>query len=102
MELYDSTESVKLFLRGPLVGKSTYPNHGERVVVGQHLMQAASDVFLGWTHGRGGDRFYVQQLRGYENQIASRVVQSIRHVGLRHTLRLGRWLVLTPAPAIPR
>lgn len=46
-----------------LVGKSTYPNHGERVVVGQHLMQAASDVFLGWTHGRAGRNFYVRQLR---------------------------------------
>ena len=42
---------------GPLVlvtylGRSTYPNHGQRVVVGQHLMQAASDIFLGWMHGR--------------------------------------------------
>jgi uncharacterized protein (DUF2252 family) len=45
-----------------LVGKSTYGHHGERVVVGQHLMQAASDVFLGWTHGRAGRHFYVRQL----------------------------------------
>jgi len=33
------------------------------VVVGQHLMQAASDVFLGWTQGQGGRHFYVRQLR---------------------------------------
>ena len=46
-----------------LVGKSTYAHHGQRVVVGQHLMQAASDVFLGWTEGRGGRHFYVRQLR---------------------------------------
>jgi len=46
-----------------LVGKSTYPHHGERVVVGQHLMQAASDLFLGWTQGRAGRNFYVRQLR---------------------------------------
>ena len=30
-------------------GKSRYPNHGERVVTGQRMLQAASDVFLGWT-----------------------------------------------------
>ena len=45
------------------VGKSVYANHGQRVVVGQHLMQAASDVFLGWSQGHAGRRFYVRQLR---------------------------------------
>ena len=29
---------------------SEFSNHGERVVVGQRLMQAASDIFLGWLH----------------------------------------------------
>jgi uncharacterized protein (DUF2252 family) len=43
--------------------KSTYANHGQRVVVGQHLMQAASDVFLGWTRGQAGRHLYVRQLR---------------------------------------
>jgi uncharacterized protein (DUF2252 family) len=47
----------------PYVGKSIYPNHGQRVVMGQRLMQSASDIFLGWTHGRGGRHFYVRQLR---------------------------------------
>jgi uncharacterized protein (DUF2252 family) len=32
----------------PYVGHSPYRNHGHRVVCGQHLMQAASDIFLGW------------------------------------------------------
>jgi uncharacterized protein (DUF2252 family) len=45
------------------LGKSEYANHGERVVVGQHLMQAASDVFLAWTHGHAGRHFYIRQLR---------------------------------------
>ena len=45
------------------LGKSNYPNHGQRVVVGQHLMQAASDIFLGWTHGQGKRHFYLRQLR---------------------------------------
>jgi hypothetical protein len=47
----------------PYAGKSKYANHGERVVVGQHLMQAASDIFLGWTHGQHGRHFYIRQLR---------------------------------------
>ena len=48
----------------PYVGRSPYRNHGERVVEGQRLMQAASDIFLGWS----ADpilrvHFYVRQLR---------------------------------------
>jgi uncharacterized protein (DUF2252 family) len=43
--------------------KSKYANHGQRVIVGQHLMQAASDIFLGWTQGEGGHHFYIRQLR---------------------------------------
>ncbi len=33
-------------------GRSQYTNQGERVVAGQHLMQARSDIFLGWTRAR--------------------------------------------------
>lgn len=43
-------------------GNSAYPHHGQRVVMGQRLMQAASDIFLGWTTAPAGD-FYVRQLR---------------------------------------
>jgi len=50
----------------PYVGASPYRNHGRRVVEGQRLMQAASDVFLGWVATRGLDDehrcFYVRQL----------------------------------------
>ena len=48
----------------PYAGASEYQNHGQRVVVGQRYMQAASDMLLGWAHGpdRGRD-FYVRQLR---------------------------------------
>jgi len=51
----------------PYLGKSVYANHGRRVVEGQWLMQASSDIFLGWDHvesgidGRSHD-FYVRQL----------------------------------------
>jgi uncharacterized protein (DUF2252 family) len=44
--------------------KSPHPAHeGQRVVDGQRLMQAASDMFLGWTKGPQGRHFYVRQLR---------------------------------------
>ncbi len=43
--------------------KSTYKNHGHRVVAGQRLMQAASDIFLGWLRGPAGRDFYWRQLR---------------------------------------
>jgi hypothetical protein len=46
----------------PYTEKSAYSHHGQRVVIGQRLMQAASDIFLGWTTGPGGD-YYVRQLR---------------------------------------
>ncbi len=47
----------------PYAGKSNYSNHGQRVVVGQRLMQSASDLFLGWTENRLGRQFYIRQLR---------------------------------------
>ena len=47
----------------PYAGKSLHGNHGQRVVVGQRLMQAASDVFLGWTRGKNGRDVYIRQLR---------------------------------------
>lgn len=45
--------------------KSRYKNHGQRVVEGQRLMQAASDIFLGWMKGAGElqRHFYWRQLR---------------------------------------
>ncbi len=46
----------------PYLEKSAYDNHGERVVIGQRLMQAASDLFLGWTTARGNRHFYFRQL----------------------------------------
>jgi hypothetical protein len=55
------------------VGKSAYDNHGERVVAGQHLMQAASDIFLGWERAEGLDGvtrdFYLRQLRDWKGSM---------------------------------
>jgi len=50
-------------------GHSEYVNQGERVVVGQRLMQAASDIFLGWLHAEAADGpqdYYVRQLRDWK------------------------------------
>jgi uncharacterized protein (DUF2252 family) len=46
----------------PYLGKSQYANQGQRVVVGQRLMQASSDILLGWSTDEGRD-FYFRQLR---------------------------------------
>jgi uncharacterized protein (DUF2252 family) len=44
-------------------GASAHPHHGQRVVVGQRLMQPASDIFLGWVTGPRGLQYHVRQLR---------------------------------------
>ena len=46
----------------PYVSQSAYANHGQRVVAGQRLIQAAPDIFLGWGE-LDGIHFYVRQLR---------------------------------------
>ncbi len=47
----------------PYVGASQLEHHGRRVVVGQRLIQAAGDVFLGWAEGpESGRNYYVRQL----------------------------------------
>ena len=70
--LYMAADDDPLFLQikeakgsvlEPYAGKSLHGNHGQRVVVGQRLMQSASDIFLGWSQGKRGRHFYVRQLR---------------------------------------
>jgi len=46
----------------PFAGQSSYSHQGQRVVIGQRLMQPASDIFLGWTIATNGRQFYVRQL----------------------------------------
>jgi uncharacterized protein (DUF2252 family) len=53
----------------PYIGASEHANHGRRVVVGQRLMQAASDIFLGWIRletDRGSRDYYVRQLHDWK------------------------------------
>ena len=53
-----------------VAGRDTYPHHGERVVVGQRLMQGATDIFLGWQRIRGLDGvsrdYYVRQFHDWK------------------------------------
>ncbi len=73
-------------------GRSKYANEGERVVAGQHLMQAQSDIFLGWTRAVGADNterdFYVRQLRDWKFSIP---VERLRPKGLTIYGRLCGW-----------
>ena len=73
-------------------GRSRYNNEGERVVAGQHLMQAQSDIFLGWTriHGPDGiDRdFYVRQLRDWKFSVP---IEVMLPVGMTLYARLCGW-----------
>jgi len=46
----------------PYAGKSGYSHNGQRVVMGQRLMQPVSDIFLGWVTAPSGRQFYVRQL----------------------------------------
>jgi len=59
-------------------GRSLHANQGQRVVTGQHLMQAQSDIFLGWTRvpaPDGADRdFYVRQLRDWKFSVPIEVM----------------------------
>jgi uncharacterized protein (DUF2252 family) len=73
-------------------GRSQYRNEGERVVAGQHLMQAESDIFLGWTHVQapdGQDRdFYVRQLRDWKFSIP---IEQMRPKGMTVYGRMCGW-----------
>lgn len=77
------------------VGASKYKNQGQRVVAGQRLMQAASDIFLGWQHtegeatldGRARD-FYVRQLRDWKFSLP---VEALIPEGMRMYGALCGW-----------
>jgi Uncharacterized protein conserved in bacteria (DUF2252) len=58
----------------PYLGRSKYSNHGQRVVLGQRLMQSASDIFLGWVHAdqtldEAPRDFYFRQLWDWKSSV---------------------------------
>ena len=85
LQVKEATRSV---LEGHLP-KSRYKQHGERVVYGQRMMQAASDIYLGWTKGLDATRhFYWRQLRDMK---ASADVEAMTPVGLRIYAGMCGW-----------
>ncbi len=69
--LFLQVKEAEASVLAQFAGRSRYANQGERVVVGQRFMQAASDIFLGWVRvARGVDGrhhdYYVRQLRDWK------------------------------------
>ena len=73
--------------------KSEFKNHGERVVTGQRLMQATSDIFLGWLHIAAGldekpRDFYARQLKDWKG---SAEIEQMVPMGMATYGRLCGW-----------
>jgi uncharacterized protein (DUF2252 family) len=68
--LFLQTKEAQASVLERFIGKSTYPHHGQRVVAGQRLMQAATDIFLGWIRIKGLDGvtrdYYVRQFQDWK------------------------------------
>ena len=85
------------------VGASTYTSMGQRVAAGQRLMQASSDIFLGWQRAEAGldgqqRDFYVRQLRDWKYSIA---IEALIPRGMRIYGQTCGWALAraTPGPA---
>ena len=76
-------------------GKSVFPNHGQRVVNGQRLMQPVSDIFLGWTKGRAWASLLHSPATRHQDQVRRRDVRQSRDAP-------GRRVVWAHAGALPR
>ena len=85
LQIKEATASVL----EPSVRQSRYRQHGERVVQGQRMMQAASDIYLGWTKGLDVRRhFYWRQLRDMKG---SAVVEAMTPLALTFYARICGW-----------
>jgi uncharacterized protein (DUF2252 family) len=73
-------------------GRSQYANQGERVVAGQRLMQAESDILLGWARATGPDGvdrdFYVRQLKDWK---MSAPIEQMVPAGMTIYARMCAW-----------
>jgi hypothetical protein len=61
--LFVQVKEARQSVLEPYAQASRYGHQGERVVQGQRILQAASDIFLGWATGPTGRHFYLRQLR---------------------------------------
>ena len=93
----------------PYLGDSQFTEAGKRVVVGQRVMQATGDPFLGWAGSTGPDavHFYVRQLRDLKGSIVasgstrlrSRLLWSCCSISPQHTETVGHLPLPTPVSA---
>jgi uncharacterized protein (DUF2252 family) len=90
--LFLQAKEAQVSVLAPYCGRSQYRNQGERVVAGQHLMQAASDIFLGWTHLTGPDGvdrdYYVRQLKDWKLSIP---IEQMIPSGMKVYARMCGW-----------
>jgi len=61
--IFVQVKEARQSVLAPYTQAGTYSHQGERVVQGQRILQAASDIFLGWSMGPAGRHFYLRQLR---------------------------------------
>jgi uncharacterized protein (DUF2252 family) len=92
--LFMQAKEAEASVLEPYVGASEFGNHGERVVQGQWLMQAASDIMLGWLPAVGLDDkqrdFYVRQLWDGKRSVE---VETLPAAGLAIYARVCGWIL---------
>jgi uncharacterized protein (DUF2252 family) len=90
--LFLQAKEAQVSVLADYAGRSQYNNQGERVVAGQHLQQAQSDIFLGWTRVAapdGVDRdFYVRQLKDWKFSVP---IELMLPPGMTAYARLCGW-----------
>ncbi len=91
--LFMQVKEAEASVLSRFVGASKYANMGQRVVAGQRLMQASSDIFLGWQRAEAGldgkqRDFYVRQLRDWKYSIA---IEALVPRGMRGYGELCGW-----------
>jgi uncharacterized protein (DUF2252 family) len=90
--LFLQVKEAQKSVLSPFAGASKITNQGERVVVGQRLTQAASDIFLGWQRTPGPDGktrdFYVRQLRDWKFSLP---IEAMIPRGMRIYAQLCGW-----------
>jgi uncharacterized protein (DUF2252 family) len=85
--ILQAKEATASVLEGP-APSSPFSNHGQRVVVGQRLMQATPDIFLGWSRTRAGRDFYFRQLWDMKGSVDT---PALRPVGLEFYAGICAW-----------
>ncbi len=87
--LFLQVKEARASVLEPYAGKSLHPNHGQRVIAGQRLMQSASDIFLGWTQGIRPQTLLPAPAPRYENLRDHRRLGRQPAAGILENVRVG-------------